>query len=586
MKQFFKFTLSVIVGTILTWILFLVFIAALAGSSSEDEKIISENSILRINMSMPVTESNINDPFAGLPFPGFDQEKPINFYTLLRNIDKAKNDNKIKGIVLTDAMSGQGSAQMQELRDKLQEFKGSGKFIYAYSDIYSQKGYWMSTVADSIFVNPIGGIDFKGLATEIIFFKEFGDKFGLKYDVIRHGKFKSAVEPFLNNEISEANKLQTSKYLNGIWKVMIDDIAESRKLNVETLNDIADKRSGDEIQDAFKLGLIDVIAYEDEFISFINSKLGKEGEKLETVSIKEYAKVKDENAPEYTRDRIAVLYAEGEIVYGSTSMGGPAIEPNNMQKTIIDLKNDQNVKAVVLRINSPGGSALSSEIIWRELELLKAKKPLIVSMGNVAASGGYYIACGADKIYADEATITGSIGVFGMIPNLEKAANNLGIRSDIVSTNKLAFESSQTKGASEEIKALIQKGVEQTYKVFISRVAEGRSLTIEQVDEIGQGRVWAAADAKEIGLVDEIGGLENAIAFAAEEVGLSNYRVVAFPEKEDDFKKFLEGLQSEAKTRLLKSELSDESFKLYQQFKRQTQREGIQAIMPYEVNIY
>jgi protease-4 len=315
-------------------------------------------------------------------------------------------------------------------------------------------------------------------------------------------------------------------------------------------------------------------------------KLGKDDQKLKTVSVKEYAKVKDENASEYTRDRIAVLYAEGEIVYGSTSMGGPAVEPKNMQKAIIDLKNDDNVKAVVLRVNSPGGSALSSDIIWRELELLKDKKPLIVSMGDVAASGGYYIACGADKIYADEGSITGSIGVFGMIPNIEKAANKLGIRSDIVSTNKLAFEASQTKGASEEIKALIQKGVEHTYKVFISRVAEGRNLTIEQVDEIGQGRVWAAADAKEIGLVDELGGLENAIAYAAEQVGLDNYRVVAFPEKEDELQKFLDGLEAKAKTSLIKSELSDETFRLYQQFKRQTQREGIQAIMPYELNIY
>jgi protease-4 len=332
MKQFLKFTLSVIVGTFLTWILFFVFIAVIAGSSSDDEKVISENSILKINMSMSLTESNSVDPFAGLPLPGFDGQKPINFYTILKNIDKAKKDSKIKGIVLTDAMSGQGSAQVQELRDKLEEFKESGKFIYAYSDIYNQKGYWMSTVADSIFVNPVGAIDFKGLATEIMFFKNFGDKFGIKYDVIRHGKFKSAVEPFLNNEISEANKLQTTKFLNGLWKVMLDDISASRKLSIEELNKIADNRSVFEIEDAKKLGLIDVIAYEDEFISFVNEKLGKEGEKLETVSIKEYTKVKDENASEYTRDRIAVLYAEGEIVYGSSSMGGPEIEPNNMQK--------------------------------------------------------------------------------------------------------------------------------------------------------------------------------------------------------------------------------------------------------------
>lgn len=554
-------------------------------SGGEEKVTISENSVLELDLSVSISDKIEDDPFAMFDALNSDYKKPLDLLTILQSIEKAKDDSNIKGIAITSGLISTGSAQLTEIREKLLEFKKSGKFIVSYSDIYTQKAYWLSTVSDTIFMNPVGALEFKGLAAEITFYKNFQDKYGIKFDVIRHGKFKSAVEPFLANKMSDANRLQTSKLLNSIWGTYLKDISISRNISVEKLNEIADSRIANLPVDAEEVGLIDRLAYEDEFITSIKKALGQDkNDKLELVEIHKYKKVKPENKKEFTRDKIAVLYAEGEIVY-IDGQSSKSIKPRNMAKAITQIREDKNIKGVVMRVNSPGGSALSSDLIWRELELLKKEKPFVVSFGNVAASGGYYIACGADKIYAQENTITGSIGVFGMLPNAEEAARNMGITSEVVSTNKHSFDFSLIKGASPEIKELILKGVEGIYKTFVDRVAEGRKMKFVDVDAIGQGRVWAGKDAIDIGLVDELGGLQDAISYVAKTIELDNYRVVSYPEKEDEFEKIMKSLSTEARQSLLKLEIGEEAYKIYSNYSRFKSQEGAQMIMPYSLSI-
>lgn len=587
MKQFFKITLATVVGIFLSWIIFIFFIVGISSAmSGGDEKVtIDSNSILELDLSVSVSDKIDEDPFAILEALGSDKKKPLSLLTILQNIEKAKNDPNIIGIAITDGIISTGSAQLSEIREKLVDFKTSGKFIVSYSDIYTQKAYWLSTVCDTIFMNPVGALEFKGLAAEITFYKDFQDKYGIKYDVIRHGKFKSAVEPYLTNKMSDANRLQTSTLLNSIWDTYLKDISESRKISIEKLNEIADARLANLPEEAVDVGLIDKLAYKDEFIASLNHAQNKSAnDKLELVEIYDYKKVKLENEKEFTRDKIAVIYADGVIVYFD-GQASKSVKPKEMAKALRQIRNDKNIKGVVMRVNSPGGSALSSDLIWRELELLKKVKPYVVSFGNVAASGGYYIACGAEKIFAQENTITGSIGVFGMLPNAEKAARDMGIVSEVVKTNKNSFDFSLIKGASPEIKNLILKGVEGTYKTFVNRVAEGRNMKFEDVDAIGQGRVWAGKDAIKIGLVDEFGGLEDAIAYVANKVELDNYRIVTYPEKEDDFEKIMKSLSTEARQSLIKLELGEEAYKIYSNYKSFSSQEGVQMLMPYSLSI-
>ena len=587
MKQFFKIAFATVLGIFLSWIIFIFIIVGISSamSSGDDKVTIADNSVLELDLSVEVSDIVDEDPFAMFEALSSGKKKPLQLISILESIEKAKSDPKIKGIAITSGLVMTGSAQLTEIRQKLLDFKESGKFIVSYSDIYTQKAYWLSSVSDTIFLNPVGALEFKGLAAEITFYKDFQDKYGIKFDVIRHGKFKSAVEPFLTNKMSDANRLQTSKLLNSVWDTYLEDISVSRNISIERLNEIADERLSNLPLNAKKSGLVDRVAYEDEFIASINNALGKDGDdKIEFVEIYEYKKVKPEEKKEFTRDKIAVIYAEGTIVY-LDGQSSKSVKPNEMAKAIRQIRKDDNIKGVVMRVNSPGGSALSSDIIWRELELLKKEKPFIVSFGNVAASGGYYISCGADKIYAQENTITGSIGVFGMLPNAEQAAKNMGVRSDVVSTNKHSFEFSLLKGASPEIKSFILKGVEEIYTTFVNRVSEGRKMKFEDVDAIGQGRVWTGKDALEIGLVDEIGGLQDAIAYVAEKVELENYRLVTFPEKEDDFEKIMKSLSTEARHTLIKHELGTEAYKVYSNYKSYNNQEGLQMRMPFDLSI-
>jgi len=587
MKQFFKIAFATVLGIFISWILFIFLIVGISSAMSSDdtEVSISDNSILELDLSTQINDKLDEDPLAILGAFNSDIKKPLQLITILENIEKAKTDSRIKGIAITSGLISAGSAQLQEIRNKLIDFKKSGKFIVSYSDIYTQKAYWLSSVCDTIFINPVGSLEFKGLAAEITFYKNFQDKYGIKFDVIRHGKFKSAVEPFLTNKMSDANRLQTSKLLSSVWNTYLKDISESRNISIEELNNIADNRLADQPADAKKNGLVDRVAYQDEFLSSINYALGEDKDhKIDFVEINDYKKVKPQVKKEFSRNKIAVLYAEGEIVYleGTSTK---TIKPKDMVKAIRQIRKDDRIKGVVMRVNSPGGSALSSDLIWRELELLKKTKPYVVSFGNVAASGGYYISCGADKIYAQENTITGSIGVFGMLPNAEQAANNIGITSEVVSTNKHSFDFSLIKGASPEIKNLILKGVEGIYTTFVNRVANGRKMNFEDVDAIGQGRVWSGKDAIEIGLIDEFGGLQDAIAYVAKNAEIDNYRLVSYPEKEDEFEKIMKSLSSEARLNLIKYELGSEVFDIYSHLNLLNKREGAQMLMPFNLSI-
>jgi len=587
MKQFFKIALATVLGIFLSWIIFIFIIVGISsGMSGGDDVVkISDNSVLELDLSVDINDLDKEDPLALFQALSSDKKKPLQLITILDNIEKAKSDPKIKGIAITSGLISAGSAQLTEIREKLLDFKKSGKFIVSYSDIYTQKAYWLSTVSDTIFINPVGALDFKGLAAEVTFYKKLQDKFGIKYDIIRHGKYKSAVEPYLTDKMSDANRLQTTTLLQSVWDTYLKDISASRKISIVDLNKIADETAGKLPQDAKKIGLVDRVAYEDEFIASLKYALGKnKSDKLEFVEIYDYKKVKPTVKKEFTRNKIAVIYAEGNIVY-TDGPSSKTIKPKEMAKAIRKIRKDDNIKGVVMRVNSPGGSALSSDLIWRELELLKKEKPYIVSFGNVAASGGYYISCGADKIYAQENTITGSIGVFGMLPNAEQAAKNIGITSEVVSTNKHSFEFSLTKGASPEIKDLILKGVEGTYKTFVNRVSEGRKMKFADVDAIGQGRVWSGKDALKIGLIDEIGGLQDAITFMAKKVELDNYRVVSFPEKEDEFEKLFKSFSTETKQALIENVLGKEAYKVYSQYNIFNNQEGLQMRMPFDLSI-
>ena len=505
---------------------------------------------------------------------------------IIRGIKAAETDENIKGISILNLHTELGIAQSKELRDALESFKKSGKFVLAYANSYSQKEYYITSVANTIYINPVGELDFKGLSTELMFFKDLQDKTGIKMEVIRHGKYKSAIEPFLDNKMSDANREQTSALLNSIWSSVITEISKSRNISVTRLNEIADGLLARTPEMAKTEKLIDIVAYEDVYHDAIRKKLKVDkDEKYNKISIMDYAENVATTAETIdTKDKIAIIYAQGEITSGEGDID--EIGEGSMRRSLQDARKDENVKAIVLRINSPGGSALTSDLIWREIELTKKVKPVIVSMGNYAASGGYYIACNANKIFAENNTITGSIGVFGLLPNFTQLATKIGIHTEQVKTNENASDYSPFVPMDEKFKAVTQEGVEQVYNTFISHVAAGRKMTIAQVDSIGQGRVWSGSEALKIGLVDKIGGIDDAIKYAASTVKLKKYSTVDFPEYEKSFKELFKNLGLiESKESIIKEEIGEENYKIMNQIKTIQSRKGIQAMMPFEIII-
>nr|WP_299035776.1 signal peptide peptidase SppA [uncultured Tenacibaculum sp.] len=575
--KFLRNLLASVLGFFIALFLLFVFFFAIAAFVGAEEKIVvKSNSVLELDLSTPIKDyaPKEDNPIAEA-LELTDEKLALN--KIINAIENAKTDDKIKGISIKTPFVNAGIAQTQAIRNKIEEFKESGKFVYAYNDIYTQKNYYLSSVADSLFLNPVGAIDFRGLSTEILYFKDFEDKYGIKMEVIRHGKYKSAVEPFLENEMSEANREQTTSFLKSIWSEITEDISNSRNISIEELNTIADNSNGRNVTVAKENNLIDASIYEDEY----EEKLAMGSDKkLNTISIEDYINSGKGRISSTAKDKIAVIYAQGDIVYGKGNED--YIGQGIINKAIRKARKDDNVKAIVLRVNSPGGSALASELIWRELELTKKEKPLVVSMGNLAASGGYYIACNADKIIAEPTTITGSIGVFGAIPNFSQFTDNIGINAEQVSTNNSASYS-VFEPMNQKFYDVTKEGVEQIYTTFVNRVSAGRNMTFEQVNEIAQGRVWTGKEAIEKGLVDQLGGLEDAIKVAAELAEVENYRVRNYPHYKTDLKDALQmnPFMKASKEEILKETMGDENYQLYNNIHKMKNLEGIQARIPF-----
>lgn len=584
--RFLGNVLATVIGIFVFFMLFffgIVLIGTIFGGES-DGVVVDNNSVIELNLENVQNDyaGKYNDPWV----TAFSENEKIGVIDIINSIEAAKTDNDIKGISILNNNSYLGMAQTKALRDALESFKQSGKFVMAYGNTYSQKEYYLNSVANTVYLNPVGEMDFKGLSSEIMFFKDFQEKSGLKMEVIRHGKYKSAVEPFLENQMSEANREQTTALLTSVWNSMIKDIAKSRNLSVAKLNEIATGLLGRTPEMAKAQKLIDVIAYEDVYHDAIKKALKvNKDEDYNSVSILDYAQKTATTASiNSATNEIAIIYAQGEIMGGEGDV--TVIGEGSMRRSLQEARTNKDVKAIVLRIDSPGGSALTSDLIWREIELTKKVKPIVVSMGNYAASGGYYIACNANTIFAEESTITGSIGVFGVLPNFTTLATKIGIHTEQVKTHSNAADYSPFVPLDENFKAVTLEGVEHIYKTFVTRVAQGRKMSFAQVDNIAQGRVWTGAEALKIGLVDKIGGLDDAIAKAASLAKVKEYRTQNYPEYNKNFDNLLAGFPfAQSKERLIKEEIGEENYRMLNEIKKLQARQGVQAMLPFAIKM-
>lgn len=572
------FFFSTILVSILYVAMMVGMIASLS-SAAEETKTIKDNSILKVDLSQQISERSIATPFDNMS----NYNTPLGLNDILASIKAAANDPKIKGIFLCAPEVAASPATMKEIHDALLKFKESGKFIYAYSDSYGQNGYYLASVADKIVMNPTGNLLIKGYAFQIMFYKGLLDKLDVDVQVIRHGQFKSAVEPYILDKMSEANNKQMTVLANTLWNTLSKDIATSRGIPVERLNQIVDNLSCFDPDSALRMKLIDQLAYSGDMERMLKNKVAVgENEKLSLVSISNYVKtIKNDSK---ASNKIAVVYAVGEIRDGKGD-NDTGIFSDSFIKEFRKAYNDKDVKAIVLRVNSPGGSAMASENIWREIDLAKkAGKVIVTSMGDYAASGGYYISCNSDYIIAQPNTLTGSIGVFGMVPSFQKALQNkLGITIDGVKSNQHSDFMTGFRAMDESELAVMQNMVEQTYGLFTKRVADGRKMKVAEVDSIGQGRVWAGKDAIAIGLVDKLGSLDDAIAKAAELAKVSNYKLVYYPQQKSFFEKLFTAKDDEVEM-AMKSKLGELYF-MYQGLNQILSREGVQARMPMEITI-
>ena len=585
--KFLSNVLATIVGIFLFCCIFFFGLLLISALFSSDGKVsVKENSVLEINLE------DVSYDYAGKTYI-----KDINYFDAKHNgvtdiinaIKEATKDENIKGISLLNNKSQLGLAQTKAVRDALQEFKKSKKFVYAYADYLSQGEFYLASVADKLYLNPAGELEFKGLSSEVIYMKDLQEKSGIKMEVIRHGKYKSAVEPFLNQEMSAENREQLTALLQSVWSTIAKDISNGRNISVDELNIIADSLKGRTPVLALQNKLIDKIAYEDEYHNLIKKELKtKEDEDYETIDIIDYARNIATSAKDYSKkDIIAVIYAQGEIASGEGEVN--VIGEGSIKRALKDAREDEDIKAIVLRVNSPGGSALTSELIWREIEITKKTKPVVVSMGNYAASGGYYIAAGANRIFAEPNTITGSIGVFGVLPNMTQLSKNIGINAEQVKTHAQANGYSVFEPLDNNFKNLMVENIETIYTTFLERVANGRKMTTAQVDSIAQGRVWTGVEAKNIGLVDEIGGLDSAIKYAAILAKTKSYKTENFPEYETSLNEIFGGvIQAKifmSKEEMLKNEIGTEGYALIEKIKRIKKLQGAQAWLPYEISL-
>jgi len=588
MKSFFKYVLATITGIVISFvILFIVFMgiigAIISSASSDQEVAVKTNSVLFLSFDYDINERNDNNPFGSLNFPGYST-KSIGLDDILARIRYAATDANIKGIYMDAGSIGTGFASLKAVRDELLTFKKTGKFVVAYNAGYNQKAYYVASIADKVYVNPQGTIDFRGLSSSTMFYKDLLDKVGVEMQIVKVGTFKSAVEPYFLNKMSDPNRLQVTSYLGSIYDTFINEIAASRNIPADSLRGIANDYLVRNADDAVRYKLADAKIYKDELLSDLRKRL-KIGEKDEIsfVSLFDYnKKVKDDASG----SEIAVLYAVGEIVDGEGTRPGE-IGGDKFSRELRKLREDDAVKAVVLRVNSPGGSALASDIIWREVILTKKVKPVIVSMGDVAASGGYYIAAAADSIFAEPTTITGSIGVFGVIPNFQNLMNNkIGVHYDGVKTGKFAdLMTTFDRPLTAEERDIIQREVDKVYATFTKVVSEGRKIPLTNVDSIGQGRVWTGTQGLSNKLVDRLGNLDVAIQAAAKKANLSKYKVSQYPAKEDPFTSILNNSKEKVQVWVAKEQMG-EYYRYFDVMRKATAQSGVQARLPYTVEIH
>lgn len=581
--RFLLNVLATVAGLFVFFGILILILTGIVSSAATQQKVdIENNSVLKIELNKPIVER--------------ESETPINFLTLLNPDDgviglmalkeaitHAKEDDRIKGIYLDAGISAAGFASLKEIRDQLQDFRESGKFIIGYSSILSERAYYVASVADELYLSPEGFMEFNGFFAEVLFIKGTLEKLGIQPQVFKVGEFKSAVEPFIRENMSDASREQTESFLSSLYNTYLSDISKSNDKPVQTLRNLADSVVVNTAKEAAVYGLVTATAYLDEVLDNIREKLEmEEDEEVKFVSLNKYEKAL-ESEKEYSRNRIAVIVATGNIVPGEGE--GATIGGETFAKEIRKARLDDNVKAVVLRINSPGGSALASDVIWREVTLTKKEKPIIASMSDQAASGGYYIAMACDTIVAHPNTITGSIGIFALAFNATELVNKIGVTTDIVKTNPYADILNPTSALSDYEKIVIQKSVNEGYETFINKAAEGRDMSAEAIKKVASGRVWSGEQAKERGLVDVMGGLNDAIQIAVKKAGLEDdYRIKYYPEKKTLFEQIMKELSKEINTYQLKKELGI-SYPLIQKFRELKSLEGVQARLPYEINI-
>lgn len=591
MKQFFKFFFASVFGTIvavfLSFAILFGIIGIIASSAGGDKTVsVKDNSILYMDFQEEMHDRTLNDPFENFDFSDFSSTPKIGLNDVLKNLEKGAEDDQIKGFFLDLTVINVGLARMNEIRNAMIKFQESGKFIYTYGEVLDQNAYYLASVSDKIYLNPGGIMQLSGLSAQRMFFKGSLEKLEIEMQVIRHGKFKSAVEPFIRENMSEANRFQTQVFVGSLWDNMVAKISESRNLEPSKINLFANQLAVRSPQSAVDLGLIDGVKYRDEVIDEMKEVIElEEDEDLSFMKMMKYTKAKvksdEEKSIDDYKNKVAVVYASGEIRMGESEDG--AMGSKTIAKAIKKARENENVKAVVLRVNSPGGSSLASDIIWREVELTKNEKPVVVSMGNLAASGGYYIACGADKILADENTITGSIGVFGLIPNMKGLFNNkLGITIDTVNTNTYSDLASPFRSLKPMETAYITDMVERIYDDFVSKVSEGRSMTYAQVDSIGQGRVWTGSDALELGLVDELGGLDRAIELAAELGEVENYKILELPEVKDPIENLISDFSDNMENKMAKKYFGSQ-YERFNAVYQSVTESGIFMRMPFDL---
>jgi len=592
MKQFFKYVLATLVGMLAFGILlFLIFGVVMVGSvkkSFESEKVkVKANSILHVQLGTPVGDRPTNEPI-GPAFFGADIKANDGLKAVTDALETAKEDTDIKGVYLNLNIVPTGYANLDVIMNSVNEFKESGKFVVAYGNYYTQKAYGLASTADEIYVHPEGGLDFKGINAELMFYKGAMEKLGIEENIFYAGKFKSATEPYRRKNMSEANRQQVQEFIGDIYEKFVNSVAKNRGMDAVELRAIADEYKVRKPEDGVTHKLIDGIKYHDEVMTILREKVNfEEDEDLNFIELGDYVESKGLNEKKSafgSGNKIAIVYAEGGIGMGGNDNSG--ISGEQYRKILSKLRKDDKVKAVVLRVNSPGGSVFDSDVIYRELELLKKEKTLVTTMGNVAASGGYYIACNSEKIFAEENTITGSIGVFATLFNMENFMNNkLGITTDRVMTGKFSDFPNVSRTWSAEENEVMQSFVDDIYDDFLQKVADGREMNVEQVHEIAQGRVWSGTDALELGLVDEIGGLEDAIAYAKEKAELDKYKLITYPEQKSGFEQFMEIFDAEAKAEnAIKSELGD-AYQYLELIREVQKMEGPQMRLPFEMEI-